>query len=47
MKDASGTAQVSKLKKAIAAIKLELKDQSLEEGVMNSMLFSDSAMRRG
>ena len=47
MKDASGTALVSKLKKAIGAIKVELKEHNLNEGVMNSMLFSCIAMKRG
>ena len=47
MRDATGTALVSKLKLAITAIKKELKENSLEEGVMNSLLFSCAGMRRG
>ena len=47
MKDASGGAMVSKLKKAIATLKEDLKKQKLDEGVMNSILFSCAAMRRG
>ncbi len=47
MRDATGTALVSKLKLAIIAIKKELKEHSLEEGVMNSLLFSCAGMRRG
>ena len=47
MKDASGGAQVSKLKQAIAALKLDLKKNTLDEGVMNSLLFSCAGMRRG
>ena len=47
MKDASGTAQVTKLKKAITTIKAELKEHTLNEGVMTSVLFSSSVMRRG
>jgi hypothetical protein len=47
MKDASGGAMVSKLKKAIETLKEELKKQTLDEGVMNSILFSCAAMRRG
>ena len=47
MKDASGTAQIAKLKKAMTTMKSELQEIQLEEGVMNSMLFSCVAMRRG
>ena len=47
MKDASGTAQVTKLKKAITTIKAELKEHTMNEGVMTSVLFSSSVMRRG
>ena len=47
MRDASGGAQVSKLKKAIAAIKLEVKEHIVNEGVMNSVLFTCAGMRRG
>ena len=46
-KDASGTAMVSKLKQAIAVIKQELKKNTLDEGIMNSMLFSCAGMKRG
>ena len=47
MRDASGSAQVSKLKKAIAAIKLEVQEHTVNEGVMNSVLFTCAGMRRG
>lgn len=47
LKDASGTAQVSKLKKALVALKNEMKEHSLNEGVMNSILFSCAGMKRG
>ena len=47
MKDASGTAQVTKLKKALVTIKDELKEHTMNEGVMTSVLFSSSVMRRG
>ena len=47
LKDASGTALVGKLKKAIASLKEDLKKQKLDEGIMNSILFSCAAMRRG
>ena len=47
MKDASGTNLVSKLKNAISSLKAELKEHSLNEGFMNSILFSSGVMRRG
>lgn len=47
MKDASGTAQVTKLKKALITIKAELKEHTMNEGIMNSLLYSSSVMRRG
>lgn len=47
MRDATGTALVSKLKQAITEMKKELKEHALEEGVMNSLLFSSAVMRRG
>ena len=47
MRDASGTALVSKLKKAITTIKAELKEHSMNEGIMNNLLFSCAGMRRG
>jgi len=47
MRDATGTALVSKLKLAITEMKKELKEHALEEGVMNSLLFSSVGMRRG
>lgn len=47
MRDASGTAQISKLKKAIAAIKQEVKEQKINEGTMHSVLYSSAGMRRG
>ena len=47
MKDASGTAQVSKLKAALKILKEEMKDHTLNEGVMNSLLFSCAGMKRG
>jgi len=47
MRDATGTALVSKLKQAITEMKKELKEHALEEGVMNSLLFSSAGMRRG
>ena len=47
MKDATGTALVSKLKTAIVTLKGELKESRLSEGVMNNMLFSCEGMRRG
>ena len=47
MKDASGTAIVAKLKKAIIEIKGELKEATMNEGMMNNLLFSAEAMRRG
>ena len=47
MKDASGTAQVSKLKAALKILKEEMKDHTLNEGVMNNLLFSCAGMKRG
>ena len=47
MKDASGTAQVTKLKKALVTIKAELKEHTMNEGIMNSLLYSSAVMRRG
>ena len=47
MKDASGGAMVSKLKKAIAALKEETKKNTMDEGIMNSLLFSCAGMKRG
>ena len=47
MRDATVTALISKLKLAITEIKKDLKEHSLEEGVMNSLLFSCADMRRG
>ena len=47
MRDASGGAMVSKLKQAIAVMRQEMKKQTLDEGVMNSLLFSCAGMRRG
>ena len=47
MKDATGTALVSKLKQAIMTLKGDLKESLLSEGVMNNMLFSCEGMRRG
>ena len=47
MKDASGTAQVSKLKKAMMTLKEEMKEHTLNEGVMNNLLFTCAGMKRG
>ena len=47
MKDASGTAQVSKLKAALKILKEEMKEHTLNEGVMNNLLFSCAGMKRG
>ena len=47
MKDATGTALVYKLKHAISQLKSDLKEETLNEGVMNNLLFSCEALRRG
>jgi hypothetical protein len=47
MRDATGTALVSKLKSAIVELKADIKDERLNEGVMNNLLFSCEGMRRG
>ena len=47
MKDASGTAQVSKLKATLKILKEEMKEHTLNEGVMNNLLFSCAGMKRG
>ena len=38
---------VSKLKQAIGVLKQELKKNTIDEGIMNNMLFSCAGMRRG
>mmetsp|Transcript_24697 Transcript_24697/g.33030 ORF Transcript_24697/g.33030 Transcript_24697/m.33030 type:complete len:142 (+) Transcript_24697:1655-2080(+) len=47
MRDATGQAMLQKLKQAIAEIKVEVRNDILQEGVMNNILFSCAEMRRG
>lgn len=47
MNDATGSSLVSKLKQALAMLKWDCKEQRLSEGIMNNVLFSCDAMRRG
>ena len=47
MRDATGQAQLQKIKQAIVELKAEVRNDSLQEGVMNNLLFSCAGMRRG
>ena len=47
MRDATGQAQLQKLKQAIVELKAEVRNDSLQEGIMNNLLFSCAGMRRG
>lgn len=47
MNDASGSSQVSKLKQALALLQKDAREQRLNEGVMNNLLYSCEGMRRG
>lgn len=47
MNDATGSSLVSKLKAALAVLKRDTREQRLNEGVMNNILYSSEGMRRG
>jgi len=47
VRDSSGTALLSKLKQALKVLASDVKNDSRDEGIMNNLLFSCAAMRRG
>lgn len=47
MNDATGSAQLTKLKQALGVLKRDVREQRLSEGTMNNLLFSSDTMRRG
>ena len=47
MKDLTGGGQLTQIKQALYKLKVEIKEQSLNEGVMDNALFSCGGMRHG